>query len=79
MKHPRSHTQDVSHETASNHGEQDSLNLDYVLPKSAAIANMNTPGRKIPQSDVKDDAFRMRSSYDAGKISRKSGFASSMG
>ncbi|ONH92603.1 hypothetical protein PRUPE_8G183500 [Prunus persica] len=79
VKHPRSHTQDVSHETASNHGEQDSLNLDYVLPKSAAIANMNTPGRKIPQSDVKDDAFRMRSSYDAGKISRKSGFASSMG
>ncbi|VVA26629.1 PREDICTED: LOV domain-containing [Prunus dulcis] len=79
VKHPRSHTQDVSHVTASNHGEQDSLNLDYVLPKSAAIANMNTPGLKNPQSDVKDDAFRMRSSYDAGKISRKSGFASSMG
>ncbi|CAL9023052.1 unnamed protein product [Prunus brigantina] len=79
VKHPRSHTQDVSHETASSHGEQDSLNLDYVLPKSAAIANMNTPGRKTPQSDVKGDAFRMRSSYDAGKISRKSGFASSMG
>lgn len=79
VKHPRSHTQDVSHETASNHGEQDSLNLDYVLPKSAAIANMNTPGQKTPQSDVKGDAFRMSSSYDAGKISRKSGFASSMG
>nr|AML77959.1 putative LOV domain-containing protein [Prunus prostrata] len=79
VKHPRSHTQDVSHETASNHGEQDSLNLDYVLPKSAAIANMNTPGLKTPQSDVKGDAFHMRSSYDAGKISRKSGFASSMG
>ncbi|KAI5315302.1 hypothetical protein L3X38_044478 [Prunus dulcis] len=79
VKHPRSHTQDVSHVTASNHGEQDSLNLDYVLPKSAAIANMNTPGLKNPQLDVKEDAFRMRSSYDAGKISRKSGFASSMG
>ncbi|XP_021809882.1 phototropin-2 [Prunus avium] len=79
VKHPRSHTQDVSYETASSHGEQDSLNLDYVLPKSAAIANMNTPGRKTPQSDVKGDAFRMSSTYDAGKISRKSGFASSMG
>ncbi|KAM1987380.1 hypothetical protein ACFX15_034652 [Malus domestica] len=80
VRHPRSHIQDVSHDTASIHEEQDSLNADYVLPKSAATASMSTPGRQTPQSDVKGDKFRsMSSPIDAGKISRKSGRTSSIG
>nr|AML76863.1 putative LOV domain-containing protein [Amelanchier canadensis] len=80
VRHPRSHIQDVSHDTASIHEEQDSLNPDYVLPKSAATASMSTPGRQTPQSDVKGDKFRSLSSpIDAGKISRKSGRTSSIG
>ncbi|CAN6544895.1 unnamed protein product [Malus baccata var. baccata] len=80
IRHPRSHIRDVSHDTASIHEEQDSLNPDYVLPKSAATASMSTPGRQTPQSDVKGDKFRsMSSPIDAGKISRKSGRTSSIG
>ncbi|CAN6554411.1 unnamed protein product [Malus baccata var. baccata] len=80
VKHPRSHIRVASHDTVSIHEEQDSLNLDYVLPKSAATANMITPGTQPPQSDVKGDKFHSMSSLiDAGKISRKSGRASSMG
>ncbi|KAM1349618.1 hypothetical protein EV1_003657 [Malus domestica] len=80
VKHPRSHIRVASHDTVSIHEEQDSLNLDYVLPKSAATANMITPGTQPPQSDVKGDKFHsMSSPIDAGKISRKSGRASSMG
>ncbi|CAN6685032.1 unnamed protein product [Malus baccata var. baccata] len=80
VRHPRSHIQDVSHATASIHEEQDSLNPDYVLPKSAATASMSTPGRQTPQSDVTGDKFRsMSSPIDAGKISRKSGRTSSIG
>nr|AML78372.1 putative LOV domain-containing protein [Cotoneaster transcaucasicus] len=77
VRHPRSHIRDMSHDTASIHEEQDSLNPDYVLPKSAATASMSTPG---PQSDVKGDKFHsMSSPIDAGKISRKSGRTSSIG
>ncbi|XP_070662933.1 phototropin-2-like isoform X4 [Malus domestica] len=80
VKHPRSHIRVASHDTVSIHEEQDSLNLDYVLPKSAATANMITPDTQPPQSDVKGDKFHsMSSPIDAGKISRKSGRASSMG
>ncbi|KAM2009092.1 phototropin-2-like isoform X1 [Malus sylvestris] len=80
VKHPRSHIRVASHDTVSIHEEQDSLNLDYVLPKSAATANMITPGTQPPQSDVKGNKFHsMSSPIDAGKISRRSGRASSMG
>ncbi|XP_070662928.1 phototropin-2-like isoform X2 [Malus domestica] len=72
VKHPRSHIRVASHDTVSIHEEQDSLNLDYVLPKSAATANMITPDTQPPQSDVKGDKFHsMSSPIDAGKISRK--------
>nr|AML78654.1 putative LOV domain-containing protein [Physocarpus opulifolius] len=79
VKHPHSHMQDVSHDTASNHEEQDSLNLDYVLPKSASISNMSTLGRQTTQSDAKGAVSRMSSNHDPGKISRKSERVSSMG
>ncbi|XP_068324724.1 phototropin-2-like isoform X1 [Pyrus communis] len=80
VKHPRSHIRVASHDTVSIHEEQDSLNLDYVLPKSAATANVIMPGTQPPQSDVKGDKFHSVSSpIDAGKIFRKSGCASSMG
>nr|AML78729.1 putative LOV domain-containing protein [Kerria japonica] len=74
VKHPHSHS---NHETASsNHEQQDGLNLDYVLPKSATIGNMSTPGRQTPLADVKAKAFRTSFSPDIGNISRKSGRAS---
>nr|AML79270.1 putative LOV domain-containing protein [Cercocarpus ledifolius] len=77
VKHPRSHIQDASHDTTSNQEEQDNMKLDYVLPKSAAVASMSTPGRQTPQSDVKGDAPCKGSSLDGGKLSRKSGRFSS--
>ncbi|KAL6217877.1 hypothetical protein ACLB2K_011094 [Fragaria x ananassa] len=58
VKHPR-----------KNHEEPDNMNLDYVLPKSAA---MSKPGRQTPQADVKGDASRGRFSQDAGKYPKKS-------
>ncbi|XP_004290098.1 PREDICTED: phototropin-2 [Fragaria vesca subsp. vesca] len=65
VKHPR-----------KNHEEPDNMNLDYVLPKSAA---MSTPGRQTPQADVKGDASRGRFSQDAGKYPKKSERSPSLG
>lgn len=76
VKHPRSHMQDASNENTKNHEEPDNMNLNYVLPKSAA---MSTPVRETPQVDVKGDATRGRFSQDAGKNPKKSGRSPSMG
>ncbi|PRQ25266.1 putative protein kinase AGC-RSK-2 family [Rosa chinensis] len=76
VKHPRSHMQDASNENTKNHEELDNMNLNYVLPKSAA---MSTPVRETPQVDVKGDATRGRFSQDAGKNPKKSGRSPSMG
>lgn len=74
VKHPHSHIHNASRETTKNHEEPDNMNLDYVLPKSAGIANMSTPGRKTPQADVKGGRF----SQEASKKSRKSWHSPSM-
>ncbi|KAL6211054.1 hypothetical protein ACLB2K_016282 [Fragaria x ananassa] len=65
VKHPR-----------KNHEEPDNMNLDYVLPKSAA---MSTPSSQTPQADVKGDASRVRFSQDAGKYPKKSERSPSLG
>lgn len=65
VKHPR-----------KNHEEPDNMNLDYVLPKSAA---MSTPSSQTPQADVKGDASRGRFSQDAGKYPKKSERSPSLG
>ena len=79
VKHPRSHTQATSHDTTSKHEEQEKFDLDYILPKSAEIQNISTPGGQIPQSDYRDDVSHSSLSQEAGKKSRKSGRVSLMG
>ncbi|KAF3434929.1 hypothetical protein FNV43_RR22016 [Rhamnella rubrinervis] len=79
MKHPRSHSRSISHDTNSKLDEQGKFNLDYALPDSAEIINMNTPSRQTPQFDAKSDVSRMSSSQDADKSSRKSARISLLG
>ncbi|XP_050366339.1 phototropin-2 isoform X2 [Argentina anserina] len=76
VKHPRSHIKGASNENTKTHEEPDNMNIDYVLPKSAA---MSTPSRQTPQADVKGDASRGRFSQDAGKYPKKSGASTSLG
>ncbi|KAM3695915.1 hypothetical protein ACB098_07G169700 [Castanea mollissima] len=78
VKHPRSHTQATSHDTTSKH-EEEKFDLDYILPKSAEIQNISTPGGQTPQSDYRDDVSRSSLSQEAGKKSRKSSRISLMG
>ncbi|KAK2665771.1 hypothetical protein Ddye_004345 [Dipteronia dyeriana] len=66
MKHPHSHKKTVSYDTTPKIDEQEKFNLDFVLPKSAEVANMSTPGRQTPQTQP-------------GKSSRKSARSSFMG
>ncbi|GMY39154.1 putative LOV domain-containing protein [Fagus crenata] len=79
VKHPRPHIQAMSHDTTSKHEEQEKFDLDYILPTSAEIQNMITPGGQTPQSDYRDDVSRSSSCQQAGKKSRKSGRISLMG
>ncbi|XP_065637029.1 phototropin-2 isoform X1 [Quercus suber] len=79
VKHPRSHTQATNRDTTSKHDEQEKFDLDYILPKSAEIQNISTPGGQTPQSDYRDDVSRSSLSQEAGKKSRKSGRVSLMG
>nr|AML78716.1 putative LOV domain-containing protein [Elaeocarpus sylvestris] len=79
VKHPKSHIRSISHDTTGNHEAQDKFNLDYVLPESAELPSMNTPGRQTPQLDARSDLSQMSSVQDAGKSSRKSGRISLMG
>ncbi|KAK9987502.1 hypothetical protein SO802_027741 [Lithocarpus litseifolius] len=79
VKHPRSHTQATSRDTTSKHEEQEKFDLDYILPKSAEIQNISTPGGQTAQSDYRDDVSHSILSQEAGKKSRKSGRVSLMG
>lgn len=79
IKHPQSHIRTISHDNASKHEGQESFNLDYILPKSAEIQNMSTPGRQTPQSDSRGDVSHPSSCLEADKKSRKSGRISLMG
>jgi hypothetical protein len=78
IKHRQSHIQTMSHDNASKHEGLESFNLDYILPKSAEIQNMSTPGRH-PQSDSRGDVSHPSSCREADTKSRKSGRISLMG
>nr|AML77156.1 putative LOV domain-containing protein [Portulaca suffrutescens] len=75
VKHPRSQIRSVSTSDAGNREFQGKVELDYMLPISAEIAKMSTPGRQTLQKDAKTDP----SSTDEDKNSRKSARISSLG
>lgn len=79
MKHQQSHIRSISHDTNSKLDGQGKFNLDYALPDSAEIINMNTASRQTPQFDAKSDVSPMSSSQDIDKPSRKSARISLMG
>ncbi|XP_059442279.1 phototropin-2 isoform X2 [Corylus avellana] len=79
VKHRQSHIQTMSHDNASKHEGLESFNLDFILPKSAEIQNMSTPGRQTPQSDSRGDVSHPSSSREVDTKSRKSGRISLMG
>ncbi|KAL5856313.1 hypothetical protein ACOSQ4_006115 [Xanthoceras sorbifolium] len=64
-----------SHNTNPKIEEHEKLNHDYLLPKSAQLDNMSTPGIQTPQFDYTSDVPQTQ----AGKSSRKSGRNSFMG
>ncbi|GMH16310.1 hypothetical protein Nepgr_018151 [Nepenthes gracilis] len=69
LKHPQSLIQATSNNNKGQREEQEKSNLDFMLPKSAAIDNMVAHGIKTLEMDVTSDA-----SFQAGgKKSRKSG------
>ena len=55
--------------------DENKFNLDFVLPKSAKIENISTPGRYTPRSDF-STATPMQ---EIGKKTRKSARISLMG
>nr|AML77694.1 putative LOV domain-containing protein [Bixa orellana] len=75
IKDPRSHTGERSDDVSSKQEEQEKFNLDYVLPNSADIENISTPGRltPIPGSSTATPL------QETGKKSRKSARVSLMG
>lgn len=75
VKHPQSQIRSVSASDADKREVQGKLALDYMLPQSAEIDNMSTPGRQTPQKDSKNDP----SSRDGDKSSRKSARMSLLG
>ncbi|XWS39647.1 hypothetical protein CRYUN_Cryun18bG0072900 [Craigia yunnanensis] len=75
LKHPRSHTRTISNDATYKLEDQNKFNLDYVLPKSAEIENMSTPGRYTPRSDF-STATPMQ---EISKKTRKSARISLMG
>nr|AML79203.1 putative LOV domain-containing protein [Nepenthes alata] len=62
LKHPRSHIQNAGNNNSDRHEEHEKPGPDYMLPKSAAIEIMATPGRQSP-----------RSHQESGEKSRKLG------
>nr|AML78724.1 putative LOV domain-containing protein [Cunonia capensis] len=75
LKHPKSHIRSICHDTSGDLEAQDKFNLDYVLPESAQLQSMNTPGKQTPQL-----VFSPRASIqDTSKRFRKSGRMSLMG
>lgn len=72
VKHPESHIQAIIHDTISNHEEQGSFNLDYILPKSAETPNRNTPNRQNRWLDSRGDVSQSSSCQEEDKQYRKS-------
>nr|AML79284.1 putative LOV domain-containing protein [Sanguinaria canadensis] len=79
MNHPRAHNHPTDPGTPGKLDENDKFNLGYVLPKSAELENLSTPGRQTPLMDARSDLSRKSSTIDASKKSRKSGRNSLMG
>lgn len=79
VKHPGSHMRAISHDTNSKLEEQENFNLDYVLPKSAEIQNMNIPSRQTPRLDSRGDVSHSFSCQEADRKTRQSGRISFMG
>nr|AML78632.1 putative LOV domain-containing protein [Codariocalyx motorius] len=69
VKDPKSTIKDKDDDTATKHEEQEKLNFDFVLPKSADIGNTSTPGRQTSPLKIQ----RISASQDKSKTSRKSG------
>nr|AML77357.1 putative LOV domain-containing protein [Akania lucens] len=68
MKHSRSHKREISNDNIMvKHEDQEKFNLDYVLPRSAELDSISTPGRQTPRLE------------EAGKKCRKSGRISLLG
>lgn len=82
VKHPHSHAhahaRTMSHDGTVKNEEVEKFHLDYLLPKSAELDNISTPGRQIPQVDSRNIS-RSGSRQEAGKKSRKSARISLMG
>lgn len=72
---PRPHIQSKNDDT----NEKEKLNLDYMLPISAQIENMNTPAKQTSLLNPKSDAFRRSSVQESSNQSKKSGRTSFMG
>lgn len=79
MKHPRSHIRSVSQDTNSKPEEEGKFNLDYVLPSSSELINLDIPSRQTPQFDNRSDISQVSSSQDADRKSRKSARISMLG
>nr|AML76977.1 putative LOV domain-containing protein [Eschscholzia californica] len=78
VKHPRSSQASVPG-TPAKLDETEKFDGGFVLPNSAELVNLNTPGRQTPQMDVQSDMSRSSSTQDVGKKSRKSTRNSLMG
>ncbi|RVX12250.1 Phototropin-2 [Vitis vinifera] len=66
------------HDGTVKNEEVEKFHLDYLLPKSAELDNISTPGRQTPQVDSRNIS-RSGSRQEAGKKSRKSARISLMG
>ncbi|XVE49648.1 hypothetical protein DITRI_Ditri01bG0098600 [Diplodiscus trichospermus] len=75
LKHPKSHFRSVSNDATNRLEEQEKLSLDYVLPKSAELETISSPGRYTPRSDF-STATPMQ---ETDKKTRKSSRISLMG
>ncbi|GKU96141.1 hypothetical protein SLEP1_g9412 [Rubroshorea leprosula] len=71
LKDPQSH---IHNDATGNHEEEEKFNLDYLLPKSAAIENVGTPGSQTPQS-----VLSTATTLPEGKKTRNSARISLMG
>ncbi|KAJ9704699.1 hypothetical protein PVL29_002983 [Vitis rotundifolia] len=78
VKHPHAHARTMSHDGTVKNEEVEKFHLDYLLPKSAELDNISTPGRQTPQVDSRNISHS-GSRQEAGKKSRKSARISLIG
>ncbi|KAK1578905.1 hypothetical protein Q3G72_034016 [Acer saccharum] len=75
MKHRHSHKKTVSFDTTPKIDEHEKLNLDFVLPKSAEVGNMSTPGGQTPQTEPSKSSRKSARSSFMGFKGRSHSFA----